>query len=86
MFDNSPIHDTEVRWLSKGQVLQPLMELRKKVVNFLREKQNPLSVPFDSKEFLCGLAYLADIFGDLNEINLSIQGLDITIIDAMERL
>ena len=36
--------------------------------------------------FLCGLAYLADIFGHLNEINLSIQGPDITIIDAMERL
>ena len=41
---------------------------------------------FDCKEFLCGLAYLADIFGHLNEINLSIQGPDITIIDAMERL
>ena len=80
------LYHTEVRWLSKGQVLKSLMELRKEVSFFLREKQNPLSVQFDCKEFLCGLAYLADIFGHLNEINLSIQGPDITIIDAMERL
>ena len=75
------LYHTEVRWLSKGQVLKRLMESF-----FLREKQNPLSVQFDCKEFLCGLAYLADIFGHLNEINLSIQGPDITIIDAKKRL
>ena len=62
------------------------MELSKKVSFFLREKQNPLSVQFDFKEFLCDLAYLADIFGHLSKINLSIQGPDITITDAMERL
>ena len=62
------------------------MELRKEVLFFLREKQNPRSMQFDCKEFLCGLAYLAEIFGHLNEINLSIQRPDTTIIDAMERL
>ena len=84
--DEVLLYHTEVRWLSKGQVLKRLMELRKEVSFFLREKQNPLSVQFDCKEFLCGLAYFADIFGHLNEINLLIQGPDITIIDAMERL
>ena len=29
---------------------------------------------FDCEEFFYGLAYLADIFGHLNEVNLSIQG------------
>ena len=62
------------------------MELRKIVSFFLREKQNPLSVRFDFKEFLCSLAYLADIFGYLSKTILSIQGPDITIIDAKERL
>jgi len=43
-------------------------------------------VQFDCKEFLYGLAYLADIFGHLNEVNLSIQGPDLTILDVTERL
>ena len=80
------LYHTEVCWLSKGQVLKCLMELRKEVSFILREKQNPLSVQFDCKEFFCGLVYLADIFGHINEINLSVQGPDIMIIDAMERL
>ena len=41
---------------------------------------------FDCKEFLYGLAYLADIFNHLNEVKLSIQGPDLTIIDVTERL
>ena len=80
------LYHTEVRWLSRGQVLKRLMELRKEVSFFLREKQNPLSVQFDRKEFIYGLAYLADIFGHLNEVNLSFQGPDVTIMDVTERL
>jgi len=53
---------------------------------FLREKQNPTSVQFDCKQFLYGLAYLADIFCHLNEVNLSIQGPGLTIIDVTETL
>ena len=41
---------------------------------------------FDREEFLYGLAYLADIFGHLNEVNLSFQGPDVTIMDVTERL
>ena len=80
------LYHTKVLWLSRGQVLKRLMELRKEVLFFLKEKQNLLSVQFDCKEFLYGLAYLADIFSHLNEVNLSIQGPDLTIIDVTERL
>ena len=80
------LYHTEVRWLSRGQVLKRLMELRKEVSFFLREKQNPLSVQFDKKEFIYGLAYSEDIFGHLNEVNLSFQGPDVTIMDVTERL
>ena len=41
---------------------------------------------FDCKEFFYGLAYLADIFSHLNEVNLSIEGPDLTIMDVTERL
>ena len=80
------LYHTEVCWLLKGQVLQRLMELRKEVSFFLKEKQNPLSLQFDCQEFLYGLAYSADIFSHLNKVNLSIQGPDLTIMDVTERL
>jgi hypothetical protein len=40
----------------------------------------------ERKDFIHGLAYLADIFNHMNEINLSIQGPEDTIVDATETL
>jgi hypothetical protein len=40
----------------------------------------------ERKDFIHGLAYLADIFNHINEINLSIQGPKDTIMDATENL
>jgi hypothetical protein len=40
----------------------------------------------ERKDFIHGLAYLADIFTHINEINLSIQGPEDTIMDATENL
>ena len=39
---------------------------------FFREKEIPLSEQFDRNKFIHGLAYLADIFGHMKEVNLSI--------------
>ena len=80
------LYYTEVSWLSKGQVLKHLMELRNEVSFLLREKQHPLSLQFDFKEFHHGLLYMADTFGHLNEVNLSIQGTDLTIMHVTKRL
>ncbi|XP_042210759.1 protein ZBED8-like [Homarus americanus] len=68
------LYHTEVRWLSRGQILKRLIELRAEVSLFLREKESPLSEQFDSEEFIHGLAYLA------------IEGPGVTIMDAAERL
>jgi hypothetical protein len=76
----------EVRWLSRGQVLKHLFELRAEVSLFLKEKENPLFEHFERKDFIHEVAYLADIFNHMNEINLSIQGPEVTIIDATEKL
>ena len=45
------LYHTEVSWSSKGKVLKRLIELRKKVSFFLKEKQNSLLLQFDCKEF-----------------------------------
>ena len=80
------LYHTEVRWLSRGQVLKRLFKLRTQVSLFLEERENPLSEHFERKDFIHGLAYLADIFHHVNEINLSIQGREVTIMDASEIL
>ena len=57
------LYHTEVRRLSRGQILKRLVELRAEVSLFLREKESSPSEQFDGEEFIHGLAYLADIFG-----------------------
>jgi hypothetical protein len=40
----------------------------------------------ERNDFIHGLAYLTDIFNHMNEINLSIQGPEVTIMEASEKL
>lgn len=65
---------TEVRWLSRGKVLDRLFELRKEVHHFLVNKKSALAVHLNDQLWLLKLAYLVDIFGYLNELNLGLQG------------
>jgi hypothetical protein len=65
------LYCTEVRSLSRGQVLKRFFELRAEVsfFFFLKEIENPLLEHVERKNFIHGLAYLADIFNHINEIN-----------------
>ncbi|QQP39543.1 Uncharacterized protein FKW44_020461, partial [Caligus rogercresseyi] len=47
------------------------------------ENENNLHVHFDNEEFVMMLAYLADIFGRLNEMNQSLQGHDTSLPDCL---
>lgn len=60
--------------------------LRVEVWIFLKEKESALYEFLENVNFLQVLAYLGDIFGYLNEISLSLQGPEVTIVDATERL
>jgi hypothetical protein len=61
---------TTFHWFSRGQVLKRLFELRAEVSLFLNEEENPLLEHVERKDFIHSLAYLADIFNLMNEINL----------------
>ena len=80
------LYHTDVRWLSRGQVLKRLFELRKEVSAFLKNKNRKYSNRFDNEEFFLGLAYLVDIFSHLNEMNLSIQGFGVTVMEAFKKI
>jgi hypothetical protein len=78
------LYYTDVHWLSRGQVMKRLFELRAEVSFVLKEKENPLLEHNERKDIIHGLAHLADIFNHMNELNLSIQGPEVTIMDATE--
>lgn len=75
------------RWLSREEeILKRLFELRAEVVLFLKEVEPPFSEHFKRKDCIRRLAYLPDIFNHINEISLSVQGPQVTIMDATEIL
>ena len=78
----------KVRWLSRGKCLSWLYELKNEGEIFLRENKNKnnLHVLFRNEEFVVMLAYLADVFGHLNDMILYLQGCDVTVSDVKDKL
>ena len=69
------LYHTQVRWLSKGNMLSCIFELREEVKLFLVAKQkHDFLLAFDGDGFSTYLAYLADTFEALNQLNKKLQG------------
>ena len=69
------LYHTQVRWLSKGNMLSRIFELREEVKLFLVAKQkHDVLLAFGGDGFSTYLAYLADIFEALNQLNKKLQG------------
>ncbi|XP_063312646.1 zinc finger BED domain-containing protein 5-like [Pelobates fuscus] len=72
---------TEVRWLSKGTCLSRFVALFDSVVQFF-ESDNEAGLYEQLKNVKNDAFYLADIFKRFNEINLQLQGANITLISC----
>lgn len=75
----------EVRWLSKGKVLNRLIMLLPKIIDFLDSKQIS---KFD--KFLCdvqwirAVSFLADITTHLNNLNVNLQGMCLLLVETLD--
>ena len=67
------LYHSEVRWLSGGEILKHLQELKQEVSLFLKNKNSPLAEKIESESFMYGLSYLANIFSHINNVNRAMQ-------------
>lgn len=78
---------TAVRWLSKGNTVNRFFDLREEVELFLeiQGKAEYLS-HFKDEMWVIRVAYLADIFSELNKVNLKLQGKATNIIQFKDEI
>ena len=75
-----------MHWLSRGNAIRCLFELRDELFQFFKEKNHNFQADLERKEFVARLAYLSHIFEVLNNFNMSFQGPNKTLSEYISKL
>ena len=78
-----PFH-SDIRWLSRGKVLERVANLRNEISTFLKEQKHEFVDRFSDDEWIAKLLFLADFFSRVNQLNSSMQGKEKKILDVSE--
>lgn len=79
-----PYH-TEVRWLSRGNVLSRFVALKADIIAFLQEEGKHIP-ELEEEQWSWDLAFLSDISSHLNTLNTALQGKDHLISDMVSAI
>nr|XP_047128377.1 SCAN domain-containing protein 3-like [Hydra vulgaris] len=83
---NKLLFYTSVRWLSAGNFLERFFMLRNEVKEFLCQMKSGLIEYFEFDNFEITTAYLVDIVGHFNKLNLQLQGKNANVITHSDKL
>ncbi|XP_075998413.1 SCAN domain-containing protein 3-like [Genypterus blacodes] len=88
--DDDLLLHNDVRWLSKGKALDRFCVLLNEIKAFLGMSKSIAAadhlILLEDEKFMSNVAFLSDIFGHLNQLNLQPQGRDKTLVDMVEKL
>ncbi|KAG7489523.1 general transcription factor II-I repeat domain-containing protein 2-like [Solea senegalensis] len=76
---------TEIRWLSRGRILQRFLSLLDEIKEFMQSRGED-TVLLEDTEWILDLAFLTDITGKLNSLNCELQGKGKTVADMISAL
>ncbi|KAF2345440.1 hypothetical protein FHG87_023804 [Trinorchestia longiramus] len=76
------LYHSNIRWLSRGQVLNSIFAMRVELALYLQEHQHFHADCFKNSEFILILVHLADIFAAVIHLNHKMQGGGFNIIET----
>ena len=76
----------EIRWLLRGYSIQRLLQLKGERVMFLTEQKSAFAELFLNDAWVLKLCYLFDVFGKLDDVSISVQGIKCNIFTFKDRI
>ena len=80
------VYHSEIRWLSRGRVIERVWKLRDELVVLFNGRENHRAHMIQNLFSLVRLAYLVDIFGMHNVLNITLQRCGIDIFEATSKI